>query len=210
MIFIFMSLFFQSPSIASRLEGGEPGNLKRSCDQAALNECRARAEIAQRECRDRARSYELQENIVLVDLNSRRENLAELNAASLSGDQQARAAGAELQFLDDLSKKRGNDDAFFPGSPSLQKLFLMDQLSMTWQEQFPEQYRLKLKDQELELAIFRRKISTHRSEIESEINSMLGTQGFYSGEKIRWQNDLSTHAYMWEKGCRDQVCPHNF
>ena len=112
-----------------------------------------------------------------------------------------------MQFLDDLSRKLGSGDEFFPGSPSLEKLFSMDQLSMEWEEKYPDHYRQKLKDQESELAIFRQKISLQRSEIENEINLMLPTQSFLSGEKNRWLNELSTHAHRWEYGCRQQVCP---
>jgi hypothetical protein len=210
MLFIVISLFAATFSHADRFDGEPYLTRTNACNTTALNECRARAQIAIQECQNRANSYASQENIVLLDINSRRENLASATAAQAAVNSQMHSARAELQFLDDLEQKNSSVVAFFPGSPRLDQFFSMDRISMEWDEKYPLQYRLKLKDQESELAISSQKITLQQNEIENEISLILPNQAFLSTEKNRWLGDVKIHAHMFENGCWQQVCPNNF
>ncbi|MGZ3712286.1 MAG: hypothetical protein ACXVBE_11050 [Bdellovibrionota bacterium] len=143
------------------------------------------------------------------DVDLRQADLADVITANANVAAQIQTARAELEFLDDLEQKSSSTNEISPGFPSLENFFSLDRLSTAWEEHYPQQYRKKLIDQDSDLTNSSQKFVRQQNEIESEINSLLNTRAFYSGEKNRWQSDLNIHARMLQNGCREQVCPPN-
>ncbi|MGE3263472.1 MAG: hypothetical protein AB7K68_16965 [Bacteriovoracia bacterium] len=210
MIIILLQIMVSVSAFSGRAEnGGEPGPGSRPCNSAALSACLQNARAAEAICQGKTNEYKHQGAEAAKDLAARRQQNVTVSTALAGVEAQLASARAEMRFLDDLGQKKENSPELFVGSPSLENIFLLDQLSTEWDERYLVERRQKLKTQESALTISSQKFTLQQSEIESEISSLSRLNDFISGEINRSQNEVNTHAYMWRTGCREQVCSSN-
>lgn len=210
MIIILLQILASVSAFSGRAEnGGEPGPGSRPCNGAALNACLQNARAAEAICQEKTNEYKRQGGEAAKDLAARRQQNAAVSTALAGAEAQLGSARAEMRFLDDLGQKSEKSPELFSGSPPLESIFLLDQLSTEWDERYLAERRQKLKAQESALTISSQKLTLRQNEIESEISSLSRLNDFISGEINRSQNEVNTHAYMWRTGCREQVCSSN-